>query len=116
MTTPEGKVKKEIKRVLKAFNVHYDMPVNYGYGKKGVDFHCCVRAYPMGAVTFYIEAKEDGKEPTALQEAFLRDRREQQGAKTFVIDGHEGITQLTEWLESIESFNNDYARIPARAR
>ena len=106
--TPEGKVKDEIKRILKGFNVHYDMPVNVGFGKKGVDFHCAIKT-PIGALAFYIEAKRPGEEVTALQNAFLRDRREQQGAQTFEIDGWEGLRKLTEFLERIEAMNGEHS-------
>lgn len=109
--TPEGLVKDEIKRILKLYNAHYDMPVNYGFGKKGVDFHCAVRS-PVGALAFYIEAKRPNKDPTALQSAFLRERREEQGAITFEIDGKEGLMQLTTWLERIRMWMIQYGANP----
>jgi hypothetical protein len=100
--TPEGKVKNDIKRILKAFDVHYDMPVNHGFGRTGVDFHCCVCGPNGYAMAFYIEAKEKGKHPTALQWEFLNNRQAKQGATCFVIDGPEGLDQLTHWLETYE--------------
>ena len=41
--TPEGKVKKKIKEVLDEYGVYYFMPVQHGYGPRGVDFHCVMR-------------------------------------------------------------------------
>jgi hypothetical protein len=102
--TPEGKVKNEVKKVLKRFNAHFDMPVNVGYGKKGVDFHCTVKS-AYGALAFYIETKAPGETPTALQSTFLRERRDAQGAATFVIDGERGLARLEKWLVAVE--NND---------
>jgi hypothetical protein len=121
--TPEGRVKKNIKRVLDAFGVYYLMPVQFGIGAAGIDFHCVVEVIyiidakptPL-AIAFFIEAKAPGEEPTGRQENFMRDRREQQSAKTFVIDddptinkGMGNIEELTEWLEAIES-NNEHIR------
>jgi hypothetical protein len=108
MTTPEGRIKTNIDRVLHAFGVYSFMPVPTGYGKKGVDYHCAVR-YGDVALAFFIEAKKPGGEPTGLQGAFLRNRREQQRAKTFVIDD-DNVTlhKLVEWLEGIEAYNERY--------
>lgn len=117
--TPEGRVKANIRRVLDAFGVYYLMPVQMGLGAAGVDFHCVVKVtyiidgapidLPIG---FFIEAKKPGDEPTGRQKVFLQDRREQQNAKTFVIDDDPsinhitgGLEQLTVWLEAIEDRN-----------
>lgn len=41
--TPEGKVKQEVKKVLKHHGIWYFMPQNVGLGSSGVpDFICCV--------------------------------------------------------------------------
>lgn len=66
-TTPEGKVKKAIKKILDEFgeDVYYFMPSMNGFGKAGVpDFVCCVRG-----IFFAIEAKadKDKNPPTQLQ-------------------------------------------------
>lgn len=108
MTTPEGRTKASINRVLNAFGVYYFMPVQSGYGKKGVDYHCAVR-YGDVALAFFIEAKKPDGEPTALQRNFLAERREQQHAKTFVIDDDNlTLHKLVVWLEGIEVFNERY--------
>jgi hypothetical protein len=100
--TPEGKVKKEIKRMLDAFDVYYFMPVQMGLGAAGLDFHCVVR-FGEHALAFFIEAKKPGDEPTDRQERFAEDRRKQQCARTFVIDGN--LDELIEFLERIEEYN-----------
>lgn len=95
------------------------MPVQMGLGAAGVDFHCVQKvAYIIGGrlqelpIAFFIEAKKPGDEPTGRQDAFLRDRREQQNCRTFVIDDDPsinhvtgGLEELTNWLESIEDSN-----------
>lgn len=124
--TPEGRVKKNIRRVLDSFGVYYLMPVQYGVGAAGVDFHCAVGKYfqigflvEMLPIAFFIEAKKPGGEPTDRQDNFLRERREKQNAKTFVIDddpsigqGSGGINELVAWLEIIEE-NNERLRATA---
>lgn len=61
--TPEAKVKKKVKEILKELGVYYTMPVTGGYGNSGVpDFIICI------AGLFYaIETKANGGKPTALQ-------------------------------------------------
>ena len=61
--TPEGKVKDKIKKILKAHNIYFAMPMGTGYGNAGVpDFLCCINGKFMG-----IEAKAGNLQPTALQ-------------------------------------------------
>lgn len=96
--TPEGKVKSRIKRVLNAYNVYYFMPVQFGLGAAGVDFHCVMRWRKL-AIAFFIEAKAPGEDLTERQELFLESRRESQSARTFVIDGDQGLRELIAWLE-----------------
>lgn len=56
-TTPEGKVKKAIKKYLDLHGVWYCMPMGTGFGKSGVpDFICCNKGYFIA-----IEAKAPGK-------------------------------------------------------
>jgi hypothetical protein len=108
MTTPEGRTKTSINRVLKAFGVYSYMPVPTGRGKTTVDYHCYVR-YGELCLAFFIEAKKPGGEATGLQTNFLNERREKQCAKTFVIDD-DNVTlhKLVEWLEGIEAYNEHY--------
>ena len=100
--TPEGKVKKEVKRVLDAFGVYYFMPVQMGIGAAGLDFHCAVR-FGDCALAFFIETKAPDKEPTDRQKEFIKARRVNQLARTFVIDGD--LDELVEFLERIEEYN-----------
>jgi len=67
--TPEGKVKDKIKKILKANNIYFAMPMGTGYGNAGVpDFLCCFKGKFVA-----IEAKANGGETTALQKKNLKD-------------------------------------------
>jgi hypothetical protein len=93
-------MKVQVKEVLDRFNVYYFMPVQSGIGAAGVDFHCVVR-WRGFALAFFIETKKFGDQPTIRQSLFLKDREEQQNAKTFVIHSFLTLKYLVEWLESL---------------
>ena len=66
--TPEGKVKKEVRRVLDSLGAYYVMPVTGGYGKQGApDFLVCHRGKFFG-----IETKAGKGKLTVLQEMNLK--------------------------------------------
>lgn len=66
--TPEGKVKDQVVKLLKEFDVYYFFPNTHGYGRSGVpDIVGCL---PDGRF-LAIECKAEGKEPTALQQREL---------------------------------------------
>lgn len=72
-TTPEGKIKAEIKRALatlakKGYRVYYHMPVQNGMGAPTLDFICCINGKFLG-----IEAKAPGKKPTDRQQGTIAD-------------------------------------------
>lgn len=68
MTTPEAKVKKNIRAVLDAAGAYYAMPVGSGYGNSGVpDFLVCCNGRFIG-----IEAKAGTNKATALQESNIQ--------------------------------------------
>lgn len=54
--TPEGKVKAEVRAVLKSWQAYTFMPVQMGLGAATVDFLCCVRGRFVG-----VETKRPGK-------------------------------------------------------
>ena len=61
--TPEGRVKDQIKKRLKAADVWYFMPVSNGMGTMGVpDFNGVLKGRYLG-----VEAKAGSNKPTALQ-------------------------------------------------
>lgn len=90
MTTPEGRVKREIKKVLDRCDAYYEMPVPGGFGKPGLDFHGCIEGR-----YFAVEAKAPGKKPTRRQENTISEI-ERRGGRVFVVDGDVG--ELERWL------------------
>jgi hypothetical protein len=83
MSTPEGDVKEQINKILKAREPELKrfMPVQNGLGAATLDYHVCyLGQYLM------IEAKAPGEKPTPRQKLTLEEYR-QAGARTLVIDG-----------------------------
>lgn len=105
--TPEGKVKEEVKKLLKRFGVYYFMPVQTGMGKPGLDFYCCFKGH-----FFAIETKAEGNKLTPRQEA-TRDEIATAGGDVFVIIGDYGLAALEQWLSQFLGFVDDHSsRIP----
>ena len=74
-TTPEGRVKAQIKKLLNEHNAYYAMPIGTGYGNSGVpDFLIC-----SGGRFIAVEAKAGDNKPTALQESHLQKIRAKGG-------------------------------------
>jgi hypothetical protein len=104
--TEEGRVKEDVKRLLKRYNAYYFMPVQQGYGAPGLDFHGSCRGR-----AFAVETKAPGKSLTPRQEITKRDM-EAGGMKVFVVGErswttggnnrgavvYSGETELEAWL------------------
>lgn len=74
-STPEVKVKKQIKKMLDEAGAYYAMPIGTGYGNSGVpDFLIC-----SGGRFIAVEAKAGDNKPTALQESHLQKIRAKGG-------------------------------------
>ena len=101
VVTPEGKVKKEVKKLLDARKpyLYYEMNVPGGYGKSGLDF---IGAFHGHA--FAIETKAECKDPSARQEG-VRDDMLRAGMAVFVIVGENGpgMAELADWLQVIDN-------------
>ena len=68
-STPESKVKKQIRKMLDAAGAYYAMPIGSGYGNSGVpDFVICYKGRFIA-----VEAKAGNNKPTALQEQHIAD-------------------------------------------
>lgn len=94
MATPESKVKKRVKDILKNLGAYYVMPVTSGYGNSGApDFLVCIRGKFIG-----IECKSGKKKPTALQEKNFN-LIDNAGGWTFVVN-EESVEQLVN-LDSL---------------
>lgn len=93
-STPEGKTKQTIDKLLNDFSAYYLKPVQNGLGSPALDYHGSHRG-----LAFVIEAKAPGKEPTPRQVATLR-RISKSGASLFVIDGQgPDLFDLRVWLQ-----------------
>jgi hypothetical protein len=96
MSTPEGKVKEQVKRVLKKHGAYWHCVVQNGMGAPSLDFVCCHRGNFVA-----IETKAGSKRPTPRQELTIKDM-EQAGAKVFVVNEDTGTGELDAWLTSLE--------------
>lgn len=87
MSTPEGKVKAVVSKVLKALaKCWYVMPVPNGMGQPNLDYNACIPCQRCEKGLFVaIETKRPGGKPTAQQEATIA-RLRNAGALVLVID------------------------------
>ena len=91
--TPEGKVKKHIRKMLEASRTYWFMPVQSGYGVRGApDFLVCHKGKFIG-----IEAKANGGVTTALQDMNLQKIRDAGGA-TLIVNEY-NLDELKELLD-----------------
>lgn len=98
-TTPEGKTKQMIKRVLTEFGAYYAMPIGSGYGNAGVpDFLVCHKGWFIA-----IEAKAGKGKTTALQDAHL-ERISDAGGIPLVIyeDAEDHLRAVMTSVDNIE--------------
>lgn len=92
-STPETKVKADIKALLKTHRAYYRMDVKTGLATNGdPDFDVCHYGYFAG-----VEAKAGTGKPTALQYARLLEIQAAGGA-AFIIN-ERNQWQLEKWLE-----------------
>lgn len=80
-TTPEGRVKHAIKKVLDELEIYYHCPVQNGMGKPSLDFVCSV-----GGRFVAIEAKAAGKCATKTQSKTMADIAKS-GGQCFLVAG-----------------------------
>lgn len=94
--TPEGKVKDEVRRVLKALNIYYFMPATGGYGRSGVpDIVGCVNGRFVA-----IECKAGLNQPTALQEREMKNIKDAGGVAVVINEGSvRGLADLLRGLK-----------------
>ena len=86
--TPEGKVKADVKKYLKAIGCWFFLPVSNGMGQVGIpDFICCHRGYFVA-----IETKAPGKisNTTANQDRVIAEIKTAYGM-AIVVDNVEQV-------------------------
>lgn len=86
MSTPEGKVKARVKKLLDEHGAWHNWPVPAGYGIPMLDCVGCHRGE-----FFAVETKAPGQHMTPRQQ-FTKDEMEKAGGKVFVI----GVFELNE--------------------
>ena len=96
--TPEGKVKRAVKKVLAKYGDELDAlwVVPSGMGSPTLDCIICYRGHHVE-----VETKAPGKTMTPRQ-IITAEKKEKAGAKVFVIDGDVGCARLDEYLRGLE--------------
>jgi hypothetical protein len=100
VSTPEGLIKKDVKRILNEYDVYYFMPVQMGYGAAGLDFHCIIK-WKKIPIAFMVETKAPGKELTARQSFLSQSLLENYNVITFIVDSPSSLLKLERWLQKI---------------
>lgn len=96
MATPEGRVKEQVRKLLKERRIWYYQPVQNGMGVVGIpDFVCCWNGRFLG-----IETKAPGKrsDTTANQKRVLQE-----------IADHGGFSIVVDDIEQLKQFFVDVA-------
>ena len=94
--TPEGKVKEQVKKLLKASGAYLHMPVMNGMGAPTLDFICCLNGRYIA-----IETKAPGKKPTPRQLVTMEDMRKA-GAFVFVVSCDADLAVLEAYLNLLK--------------
>lgn len=91
--TPEARVKKAIREILKELGAYYSMPIGSGYGASTgtPDFLICLSGLFIG-----VEAKAGKNKPTALQEKNLKQIQEAGGYA--IVVNEENLPELKTLL------------------
>lgn len=94
--TPEGDVKAEIKAVLesKGDSLYYFMPVQTGYGKRGVDFFVCYKGMFVA-----IEAKRKGGYAKKFQIELVEQIRDAHG-HAIVADSVRDVVAVLDYIDT----------------
>ena len=93
-TTPEGKIKNKLDKMLKYEKVWYYSPQEGPFGRAGVPDRVAI----LGGQFIGIECKADRtKKPTALQLKCMQEI-EDAGGKCFVVCDDESIEQVREYI------------------
>lgn len=97
MSTPEGKVKDKVKKLLREYGAYQFWPVQMGMGAAGLDCHAYISQGEF-AEAFFVEVKKYDAAPT-LRQQMLIDEHIGRGARCFVIDNDLSLDQLEKWLQ-----------------
>lgn len=99
-TTPEGKVKKAVTKILNTRGAYYFFPMTGGYGKSGVpDIVACYLGRFIA-----IECKAGKNKPTLLQERQLEEISDAGGIAWVVRETN--VDSLEDLLDAIQRFED----------
>lgn len=92
--TPEGRVKFQVKQLLKSVLLYYHMPVQNGMGSPTLDFTGCRKG-----LYYTIETKKPGGKATPRQIKTMQEV-ERAGGSIFLIDSADCLdyNALSKWL------------------
>lgn len=100
--TPEGKIKDDVKDLLKEQHVFYHMPVSFGYGAATLDFFPCIVVTKFNnPLPFFIETKKKGDKPRPRQNNLKQELEEEYRCKVWVINSQIDIERLRLWLQTV---------------
>ena len=102
--TGESKIKDKVRDVLIAYGAYYFMPVQFGYGRAGLDFHCCI-LYKTIPIAFFVETKDVDKTTTKRQDLLIEVLRNKYKAKVFIIDDEYTLKGLEQWLQRVRELS-----------
>lgn len=93
--TPEGTVKDDIKALLQSYGdrLYYFMPVQTGYGKRGLDFFVCFKGMFIA-----IEVKRKGGYAKKFQTDLVEEVRDAHGY-AIVTDNVEDVANLLDYID-----------------
>ena len=110
--TPEGRVKDQIKKLLKQYGIWFYMPVQNGMGVVGIpDLVCCYEGLFIG-----IETKAPNKKPTTFEQRWNKatpnqknrlTEIQQAGGIAFVADDVEQVRQLLNEIKPLVDLNRN---------
>lgn len=93
--TPEGDVKADIKKLLESYGdrLYFFMPVQQGYGKRGLDFFVCFKGMFVA-----IESKRVGGYAKKFQIELVETIRDAHG-HALVVDNVEDVRRLLDYID-----------------
>lgn len=93
--TPEGSVKDEIKQLLESrgAELYYFMPVQQGYGRRGLDFYVCYKGMFIA-----IECKRLGGRAKRFQEDLVETVRDAHG-HALIADCVADVENLLDFID-----------------
>jgi hypothetical protein len=107
MSTPEGKVKTRIKKLLNQYGAYSHAPVQNGMGQPSLDFICCYNGLYLA-----IEAKAPGKHPSERQLKTMEQISKAGGVAIVVGTSEESFDGLERLLKGLHGKRISFSKAP----